>query len=515
MMINDIIAEHGVRMQNLKRYYPFFVLSEMTFAQYKDGKFADLDMGYITMASLRFLINENNFHEKDVTYEEFESFLSELLDRDFTVVCEAAEKKELISYIFDKLKNDGRAFEFGFYDPEEKKRKVARVRLITSRIENGRVLYTITPEAVEFFLDTKEIKEESRISVEQLLLEKMIRSDNFKGGIEVVKRINARVREISAQKEQVVKLLSADVFEGAKAYEDYMNTCAKWFSEEAKSFAKNKALVDKAVEKAGYEKRPGEEGVSATSGNRALMQIAALETELKKTIYNHSKLMEETMELSAVSDRMIKKAKLSKLRPVFDFQRYMEQVMEKDEPALLAHVLLPFAAPKIHRSFNLRDIDHLLNVSAGAKDPGEKVEGKKIDPDFKYEDEKLDEQIEINFARMFRELLDQLDKWGKLTLKEYNGILEIKFGKEIYRNRDYYSYLVHLAGKTRYDLRAMQEKQETMFEEIVVHRMSEEDMKRYGNEIVAITFGDEEITIAAGEDTEFTVTDMTFERRAD
>ena len=84
------------------------------------------------------------------------------------------------------------------------------------------MLYNLQ-QAIEFFLDTKEIKEESRISVEQLLLEKMIRSDNFKGGIEVVKRINARVREISAQKEQVVKLLSADVFEGAKAYEDYMN----------------------------------------------------------------------------------------------------------------------------------------------------------------------------------------------------------------------------------------------------------------------------------------------------
>ena len=193
----------------------------------------------------------------------------------------------------------------------------------------------------------------------------------------------------------------------------------------------------------------------------------------------------------------------------------LEQAMEADAPALLAHVLMPFAAPKIHRSFNLHDIDHLLNVSAGTKDSGEKVESKTIDPDFKYEDELLDDQIEINFARMFRELLDQLSKWGKLTLKEYNGILEIKFGKEIYRNRDYYAYLVHLAGKTRYDLAAMQEKQETMFEEIVVRRMSEEDRERYGQQIVEITFGDEEIEIASGEDTAFTVTDMTFERRAD
>ena len=70
------------------------------------------------MASLRFFINENNFHEKDVTYEEYEDFLRELLTRDFKLEEEPVELRELISYIFDKIKNDGRAFEFHFYDPE-------------------------------------------------------------------------------------------------------------------------------------------------------------------------------------------------------------------------------------------------------------------------------------------------------------------------------------------------------------------------------------------------------------
>ena len=36
VMINDIIEEHNARMQNLRKYYPFFVLAETTFAQYKD-----------------------------------------------------------------------------------------------------------------------------------------------------------------------------------------------------------------------------------------------------------------------------------------------------------------------------------------------------------------------------------------------------------------------------------------------------------------------------------------------
>ena len=60
IMINDIIEEQYVRMQNLKKYYPFFILMDTTFSQYKEGRYQNLDMGYITLASLRFFINENN-----------------------------------------------------------------------------------------------------------------------------------------------------------------------------------------------------------------------------------------------------------------------------------------------------------------------------------------------------------------------------------------------------------------------------------------------------------------------
>lgn len=58
VMINDIIEEHNARMYNLRKYYPFFVLSETAFTQYKDGRYNSLDMGYITMAVLRFLLRK-------------------------------------------------------------------------------------------------------------------------------------------------------------------------------------------------------------------------------------------------------------------------------------------------------------------------------------------------------------------------------------------------------------------------------------------------------------------------
>lgn len=116
--------------------------------------------------------------------------------------------------------------------------------------------------------------------------------------------------------------------------------------------------------------------------------------------------------------------------------------------------------------------------------------------------------------------MDQLDKWNKVTLKEYNGILEIKFGEDIYKNRDYYAFLVHLAGKRTYKLSTMLEKQETLLEEMVVENLDEDAKKRFETMCFDLCFGEETVALrpelASFDEEEgaaFYVTDMTFERR--
>ena len=80
------------------------------------------------------------------------------------------DSKEIADYIFDKIKNDGRPFEFSYFDPVDKE----SIKNEDNRelIRDNTVWYSISPDAIEFYLDTKEIKDESRISVSQLFLKK-------------------------------------------------------------------------------------------------------------------------------------------------------------------------------------------------------------------------------------------------------------------------------------------------------------------------------------------------------
>ncbi len=503
IMIHDIMSEHKDRMLNLKKYYPFFVLCDTTFSQYKDGKYTDLDMGYITMATLRFFINENNFHESEITYEQYEEFLLELLRREFHLEEEPGEEKELAGYIFDKIKNDGRAFTFSYFDPEEKKKKIARVKLIDSRIADGVVLYHVTTDGIEFYLDTKEIKEESNISVQQLLLEKMIRSENFAGGIEVVKRINNEVGRLALQKKEVLDLLSYDVFSGVKASEEYMETVAKWFDDEAKLFEKNRALIDKAFAKANAENA------------LILSEIHKLDTELKKTIIKHGELIKETIELQNIADEMIARAKLRKLRPVFNFRDVLKKIMDNNRPEQIGMLISPLLMPKLDKSFSVESIDRLLESRMDNQDYGEKVEKKQVDTDYVFEDEIEEARITGNFGRLFEELLEQLWKHGRTTLSELMAIYEIKFGKEIYKNGDIYSFLVHLAQKDKYELKKMQKKQDTFLEGLVMDALSTEKKDRYGDMVFSVSFETEHILrFGEGKEEAFTITDMHFETQS-
>ncbi len=496
ILIDDIIKNHTERMLNLRKFYPFFSIMQSGLSVSVSGEAVSLDMGYITLAVLRFLINENNFREREVTGHEIRSFIGELLKRDYELELPKDEKKALTENIFDKLTNGGRAFEISFFDPADRKTKLARVRLIEANVYESGVTYSITEEGIEFYLSTKEMKDESRISTDQLLLEKLIKAENYKGGIDVISRINLEVVSLHKRRDEAVALLLSDVHAGTEAVDEFMESTSRWFEEERKSFAKSRELVDKAAAR-----------VNHSPDSRAVRDIAKLENLLKQTIDNHSRLIKASAELSRFADEMVRRKKMQVLRNTFDFEGALTRLERIDKPDRLAALIMPLARPKCEKSFQIDMIDSIILKKLSQDDTVEKVEREAADLNFKYDDEVLSEQTGRNFAILFRELLERLEKWDKLTLQEYNAILEMKFTKDLYKSRDYYAYLVHLSEKESYCVSDMMNGQETFLEQLAMKYMTDKDKERFAGLRFRLIFGDEEIEVD-----DSSVTDITFER---
>lgn len=512
-LIDDIIKNHYERILNLRKFYPFFVLSESTFSQYKEGRYKSLDMGYITLAVLRYFINENSFNDSPVTYIGYKDFCSKLLSRDFDIRVDENNTKEdideLVRYIFDKLRNYGKAFEFTFFDPADRKEKMARVRLIDSNVKADEVVYSITEDGIEFYLSTKEVRDESRINMDQLLLEKLIKSENFSGSMDVIQRINIEVKALEKKREEVVQLLLTDVHAGTKAVDEYMDQTSVWFAEERKSFARNRELVDKAVARLTYG-----------GDTKTARDITALQTMLKQTIESHSALIAATAELSRFSDEMVRRSRTRSLRVSYDYEATLGRMIKEDRLDALMNMINPFLLPKRHKSLAIATIDNIVLQKTTESLKGETREEVKADLSFRYEDEILTENTGKNFAKLFLELVGRLKRWEKVTLEEYNAILEVKFAADIYKNRDYYSFMTHLAGKEYYSINDIRENAETFLEGMVAEYISPDQLDEFADMAFEIHFGNDTIKLELEDSGEIgEITDMTFvridERRMD
>ena len=490
IMMQDIIQEHKDRIQNIKKYYPYFKLADNSLLQWKEGKYACLDMGYITMAVLRFFIDENNLKDKDVTYEEYESFMHTIFVRDFLLLVSEQEEKELCAYLFDKLLNEGKPFSFNYFDPKDHQKKSIRMKLIESKIVDSVLFYRITSDAIEFYLDTKEIKEESSISVEQLLLSKLIDTQNFKGGIEVVKRINREVTKLKLRRNEVLAVLSADVFEGKKVYEAYVNDITKWFDEEQRLFKKNSELIEKALEKAELDKR-GKENARFFA---MMDEIYTLELEIKKAMHKHSELLSLCTSLQLQVDEVVKKSKLSTLRNSFDFAHAMNKIMENDNVEAMEALILPLFQLNLKKHFSLTQTENLISMKSEEQEETEKLSaGKEVA--YVYEDEVEEERISNNFDLIVRVLLEKLYQEQSFSLGQFNEELMEKFGEKVLKNADYYTFLVHMCQKDSYCVKEIKEKPDTFFEEIVHEILQKESaydaisfrLIRKGEETIKIT----------------------------
>lgn len=463
-LVRDIVYDHNERMLNIRKYYPFFKLADISLSQYKEGKFAVLDMGYIVMAVLRFFIEENNFREKMVTYNEYMTFMQDVLKRDFELVIEEDEEKELIAYIFDKLKNDGKPFSYEYFDPVSKQRKTVRTKILDNKIVDDNVVYYITSDAIEFYLDTKEIKDESNITIAQVLLTKMISTRNFKGGTEVVSRINNEVSRLISKKNEILGILSYDIFEGIKAYESFIKTTVKWFDEEQKLFDKNKQLIEQAL-------RAGEED---NKFYEAMEDIYHLESELNRAMNKHSELLNACTILQAKADEMVVQAKFNRLKSSFDFRKVLSDMIKSDNTDNLNLFTKPLFKLNVKKTFSLTLLDNMLNMRTEAMEDGEKINENKYDENFKYDDEIEDDRISENHRIFLMILFDMLIANEEFDLMQYNEELVKKLGKNVLKNGDYYSFVTHLCQKSLYDMSEVIEKPDTFLEGFMKKVITEE-----------------------------------------
>ena len=184
------------------------------------------------------------------------------------------------------------------------------------------------------------------------------------------------------------------------------------------------------------------------------------------------------MDLQKKADEMLRTAKLGRLRASFDFRDYESKIRLKQDTSLLKAMIEPLLLPNIRKTWNLASIDELTTYPQSAEEQAEKVEEIEITT-YAYEDEKEDERIRSNFISIARTLFELLIAKKQFDLVSFNRKLEVKYFDEIFKNSDYYSFLVHLCQKKEYRLWEIEKEPDTFLEGIISDMLRSPENEKY------------------------------------
>lgn len=438
--ISEMISDLEERSQFLKKYYPYFKIIGDGTKTFWSNSLEQFDVGFILLTTLRFLVEENNFKNRGVSYHEISDFLYYMVNKAYFVLLSETEKATLTEEVITMLTGSGQPYEFHYYEPVSKKRSISRITYMKGEIDPllGSLKYYITDSGIEFYLETKEIKELNKISIQQVLLEKMVSSKNFKGARQVVGRITNQVAKLHLMKREVLNLISFNPIEGDKLYSEFFSKSMDWFDREEDYFGNNLKAVENAREK-----------MSSADGLDTIRDINALNDELKKASEKYGDLLSEVVDLKKKVDENRAARKIKVLKTTFDYRNVVDKMIGIDKSENLALLMTPFLEGKKKKFFDFKRIDSLLNFKISLEEDIETV----VDEDMReyiFDDVIENERIKENHDKYISCLYSLFLKLGEFTLKEYNEYLEAVFTDRIFFHGDYFSFLIALSGKTRY-----------------------------------------------------------------
>ena len=204
----DYLNGFNSRMSSIAIPYKLTQYCEKNIREYRRGKLSN-ELFYLYIHYVLLFIESKNIKRQVCTKEDIVQELQKL-NKEYQV---EIDTYELASDILNHcLENDGARL---FFEDNTEQHSPYEIKLISGEyiMRNGSYLtnYIITPQGLNYIYATKEIAEVGRVTIEQIKLEKSIRSGNF---VEARINVDGLLLAIQTQRkeiEQHIKMIKMDV----------------------------------------------------------------------------------------------------------------------------------------------------------------------------------------------------------------------------------------------------------------------------------------------------------------
>lgn len=436
-IIEDVIEEIDSREENLKVYYPYFIINKKLQVESETLK---IDLNIVFVGLLAFLLYTGKLNNKKVEYQDIydyiEFFIQKIYNRDFENL------KEIVNMLLDIAQNNGNNFTYTYYSLKGKENKEKYIKYIEIKLgESGKLNYYITSQGIDFYLKTKEFPDAAQITINLLLFRKQIEKGSFNYAYDTVKRLNIEVKRKIEQKELVLELLMYGGKEGIEEYKKYHESVQEQFQEEEELFGEVSELVSNIYN----EYLQGANNLTQKE-SQTIGLIRNIEKELNKAINSHTKLLREAIEMTKKHDEILDMRSKSAFSEKFKFEQEFEKVISKtDNPEKLLYFISPFLLPKKIKSFN--PMKSLESQKIFNKEKEEEIKEESKVHQVETIDDVTQRRVLNNFKFYFENLLILLKNKNSVTLEDFAKFIKKNYTEKSLYNGDFISFVIYLNNK--------------------------------------------------------------------
>lgn len=358
--LNTTNNEMLVRLKSLVKYYPFFKIMN---TKYTNEKYKNISTGEVCMALISFLFYEGKLKGGNITFLNIQEYLQMFVKIAYGRNFEGDTLYRFTNDTIDIIQNqEGKGFSIGFKSVMQEKQNVKYI--INRSTDSGIKIFELTPSAIDFFLETKEFGEESKITISLLILKKLVENNEYESALLSLTNVNAEViKQIGRVYEVEMSLMYGGKL-GYKAFLEYRDNADKHQEEEEKLFDETMKQIRTLRED--YASKVSKSQLGEKEIN-ALRCLDEMDKELNKTVELHQRLLGKIVILSRKANEILKKKKVNLLKPSFDFTVYLEKISQTGSGKSLEYMAKPFLPLNIKKSFSLSKINEMLDFDEDSR----------------------------------------------------------------------------------------------------------------------------------------------------
>lgn len=440
-IIKDVIDEIDDREENIKIYYPYFIITRKLKAE---GENVGFDLTGVFIGLLSFLLYVGKLSGRKIEYKDIYDYIGYFIENVYNQKLKEDTLKQIVNLILDTAQNNGNNFLFTYYSLKEKEKKEKYIKYIEIKLgENNKLNYYITAQGIDFYLKTKEFPDSLQVTMNLILFRKQIEKSSFNYAYDTVRRLNIEVKRKIEQKDLILEGLMYGGKEGIKEYSRYHKGVEEQFKEEEELFGEVSTLVKNIY--MDYISKEGTKNLSEKE-SKTLTIIRNIERELNNAVYSHTKLLQEAIDMTKKHDEILDMRAKSAFSEKFKFEEEFEKVINKtDNPEKLLYFISPFLLPKKIKTFNPMKSLESQKLSKPQKEEviKEKIEAKELETI----DKITTKRVVSNFKFYFQNLLGLLKNKNEVSLKNFADFIIKNYGEKSLYNGDFIAFAIYLNRK--------------------------------------------------------------------